>query len=320
MLAVASSHLFIISYLELARRRPLMRRVLLGFAAMQLSIVVISWIEGQNPSAIGGLVSNLLILGSIPLVLFEAWRAHRDQLQAGRYVLIAWGPALLLLSLWILALQRWLPPSWLDIAGLVFFGLALQVAVLLLGLADDTARLRRERDIATDEAGHDPLTGVFNRRALQQRLQSLLVEAHATGRPLSVAFLDVDHFKRINDHHGHAVGDQCLRELVARVRASLRDYDVLARYGGEEFVLVLPGLTGREAWAWSDQLRRDIADLPFCAGAQAIPVSASFGIGEWMPGDSIDALLARADQALYVAKQGGRNQVVQWRAPMPNHA
>jgi diguanylate cyclase (GGDEF)-like protein len=316
MLAVASSHLFIISYLELDRRRPRIRRVLLILAAMQATIALISWIEGQSPHRIGALLSNLLILASIPLVLLEAWRAHRDRLQAGRYVLMAWGPALLVLSLWIFALQGWLPPSWLDIAGLVFYGLALQVAVLLLGLADDTARLRRERDAATAEAGHDPLTGVFNRRALQQRLRSLVAQAEATGQPLSVAFLDVDHFKRINDRHGHAAGDQCLCDLVGRVRASIRAGDVLARYGGEEFVVVLPGMTGIEALAWADQLRRDIASLPFQVGAQAVPISASLGVCEWVLGDSIDALLECADRSLYRAKQGGRNQASLWQ-PQP---
>lgn len=316
MLAVASSHLFIISYLELDRRRPRMRRVLLVLAALQTAIALISWIEGQNPRPIGALVSNLLILASIPVVMLEAWRAHRDRLQAGRYVLMAWGPALLVLSLWIFALQGWLPPSWLDIAGWVFYGLALQVAVLLLGLADDTARLRRERDAATAEAGHDPLTGVFNRRALQQRLQTLVAQAGATGQPLSVAFLDVDHFKRINDRHGHAAGDQCLCDLVGRVRASIRAGDVLARYGGEEFVVVLPGMTGVEALAWADQLRRDLAGLPFQVGAQSIPISASLGVCEWVPGERIDALLECADRALYRAKQGGRNQASLWQ-PQP---
>ncbi len=313
MLAVASSHLFIISYLELDRRRPRMRRVLLILAAMQVAIAVISWIEGQSPHRMGALVSNMLILASIPLVLIEAWRAHRDRLQAGRYVLMAWSPALLVLGLWIFALQRWLPPTWLDIAGLAFYGLALQVGVLLFGLADDTARLRRERDAATAEAGHDPLTGVFNRRALQQRLETLLAQAQATGHPLSLAFIDIDHFKRINDDHGHAAGDQCLGELVRRVRASIRVGDALARYGGEEFVVVLPGMTGVEALAWAERLRLDVANVPFRVGAKSTQISASLGVCEWMPGERIDALIECADRALYRAKNGGRNQVVLWR-------
>lgn len=312
MLAVAFSHLFIISYLELGRRRPRIALVLQVFASLQLVLALFAWLEWRNPGPLISKASNLLILGSIPLVLFEAWRAHRDGLQSGRYVLWAWGPALLALNVWIFALQGWLPPNWVDVVDLVFCSMALQVAVLLLGLADDTSRLRRERDLATDQAGHDPLTGVLNRRALQQQLQTLLIDAETTRNPLSLAFLDLDHFKRVNDRYGHAAGDQCLCELVARARLAMRGTDVLARYGGEEFVLVLPGRTGAEALVWADQLRRQIAATPFPAGAQAIPVNASFGICEWTVGDSIDVLLEHADQALYRAKQNGRNQVVQW--------
>ena len=320
MFAVAFSHLFIVSYLELRRRRPRVTRAFEIFAGLQIAIALISWIEGREPIPIGALVSNLLILASIPLVLFEAWRAHRDRLQSGRYVLWAWGPALLVLSLWIFTLQGWLPPTWVDLGNLVFCSMALQVAVLLLGLADDTARLRRERDTATDQAGHDPLTGVLNRRALQQRLQSLLADAGSKGEPLSLVFLDLDHFKRVNDRFGHAVGDQCLCELVGRARLAMASDDVLARYGGEEFVLVLPGRDGRAALAWADRLRQDIAASPFPAGALAVPVNASLGICEWNPGDSIDALLEHADQALYRAKQGGRNRVVQWQPQGPELA
>ena len=320
MFAVAFSHLFIVSFLELRRRRPQVARAFFVFAGLQIALALISWIEGREPSPLGALVSNLLILASIPLVLFEAWRARRDRLQSGRYVLWAWGPALVVLSLWIFTLQGWLPPTWIDVGNLVFCSMALQVAVLLLGLADDTARLRRERDVATNQAGHDPLTGVLNRRALQQRLQVLLDDAATSGQPLSLVFLDLDHFKRINDRFGHSVGDQCLCELVGRARLAMREADVLARYGGEEFVLVLPGRNGGEALAWADRLRQEIAASPFPAGAQAIPVNASLGICEWTRGDSIDALLEHADQALYRAKQGGRNQVVQWQPQGPELA
>jgi diguanylate cyclase (GGDEF)-like protein len=312
-LAVAFSHLFIVSYLELARRRPRSRLVLLVLAAVQSAIAVIGWIEGPVPHPFGGLVSNLLILASIPVILFEAWRAHRDRLQAGRYVLWAWGPALLLLGIWIFALQGWIPPPWLDIGSLVFYGLAVQVAVLLLGLADDTARLRRERDHATDEAGRDPLTGVLNRRALRQRLEVLLPGVQARGQPLSIVFLDIDHFKHINDHFGHAAGDDCLRELVHRCRAAMGADDVLARYGGEEFVLVLPGRKADEATAIAERLRSLIAGQAFAAGGRMIDVRASLGVDDWRPGDSIEALLARADEALYRAKRSGRDRTVRWQ-------
>jgi diguanylate cyclase (GGDEF)-like protein len=312
MLAVAFSHLFIVSYLELARRRPRMRILLLAVGACQVLIAIIGWIEGPYPHVAGATISNLLILGLIPLILLEAWRAHRDRLKAGRYVLWAWAPGLVLLGLWIFALQGWVPAAWLDIGGLVFYGLAAQVAVLLLGLADDTARLRRERDTATVEAGRDALTGVLNRRALEQQLQGLLTRQHAAGQPISAVFLDIDHFKRINDRHGHAAGDECLRILVRRCEEALRRGDLLARYGGEEFVLVLPGASGHDAWLWAERLRHSIAQEPFEADGHMIRVEASLGVCEWRGGEPVAAWLARADEALYRAKRDGRNRAVLW--------
>ncbi len=320
MLAAAFGYLFIVSYLELQRRRPRAARILQGLAMAQVALAVIGWIDGRAPGTVTAQLSNLFILFSVPLMLYEAWRAHRDRIRAGRYVLWAWGPSLVVLSLWIFTLQGWLPPSWIDIGNLMFCCMAVQVAVLLFGLADDTAKLRRERDAATSEAGHDPLTGVYNRRALQQRLPALLDAAQANGTSLSLVFLDLDHFKRVNDRYGHGIGDQCLCELVGRARLAMSENDLLARYGGEEFVIVLPGLNGAEAAEWAERLRQDIAASPFPAGAQAIPVNASLGICEWSAGDSVEALFEHADQALYRAKQRGRNQVVQWQPNGPELA
>lgn len=314
MLAVTFSHLFIISYLDLAGRRPRARLLLLALAWLQATIAAISWIEGPAPHTIGSMVSNLLILVSIPVVLFEAWRAHRDGMKAGRYVLFAWGPALVILGLWIFALQGWVPSGWLDISSLVFYGLAAQVAVLLLGLADDTARLRKERDTATVEAGRDPLTGALNRRSLQRRLLELLQRSQRLGQPLSVVFLDIDHFKHINDRFGHAAGDECLVELVARCRAVMGADDVLARYGGEEFVLVLPARGIEAAFDLAEELRRRIEGRPFIVDAREIAVRASLGVCEWRAGEEHETLLARADEALYRAKQSGRNCTMRWQA------
>lgn len=314
--AVALSHLFIVSFLELTRRRPLVARFFRILATLQVLIVAASWLEGARPSVTGALASNLLILLSIPIVLWEASIALAERVSAGRYVLLAWSPALLLLALWIFTLQDWLPAT-LDIGGLVYCGLALQVAVLLLGLADESSRLRHERDVATDQAGHDPLTGALNRRALQAHQQVLMADAEQHKQPLSAVFFDIDHFKRINDNYGHSAGDACLRDLVSRVRLDLREGEVIARYGGEEFVLLLPKLGSAAAAARAEALRERIASEPFQSEAQPIAITVSFGVSERQPNDSSDTLLNRADQALYRAKERGRNQVVQWQ-PSPN--
>src|SRR6185436_281611 len=120
-------------------------------------------------------------------------------------------------------------------------GVLMQAAVIMLGLADRLLRVRRERDLAQQAAEHDGLTGLLNRRALEQRLRALTDESRAGGTGLAMMFLDIDHFKAINDTYGHAGGDLCLQTVAKRIEAELRSGDFLGRWGGEEFVALLPG-------------------------------------------------------------------------------
>lgn len=309
VLAVVCSQAFIISFLELERRRRVAYRILQALSALQIASLTAGLVDPRQPPLWGSMLSNGMILVSILLILREAWVAVRAGLPAGRSVLWAWGPALALLLLWVLALEGLLPLT-LDLAGLVYCGLALQVAVLLFGVGADSARMRRERDQAVEVAVRDPLTGALNRRALQQRLVALLAPDGPATRELVVGFVDLDHFKRINDGYGHAAGDDCLRELVARIQARLAADDVLARYGGEEFVLLLPGRSPTEARDWAEALRVAIADRPFVAEGQSVRVTASIGLAAWSAGVNAHDLLDQADRALYRAKQAGRNRVI----------
>ena len=160
----------------------------------------------------------------------------------------------------------------------------------------------------------DGLTGVHNRRYFESRCLEEVQAARRSGLPLVCLLLDVDHFKRINDTHGHPAGDAVLRYVARLIRAQLRGSDVVARYGGEEFVLLLPGTPLPAALETAERIRRVIA-------AQTMPVpvpeplriTVSIGAAALLPGDDPAALAAdlvqRADQALYAAKQGGRNRV-----------
>jgi len=157
----------------------------------------------------------------------------------------------------------------------------------------------------------DDLTGLYNRRYLHAHMDTALRRSVSTGKPLSVLMLDIDHFKRVNDSFGHAVGDEILKEFANRVVRSVREFDTAARSGGEEFVVVMPECDTHVAANVAERLRALVADQPFrTVGGKEIDVTVSIGIA-WRLGDkdTPDELLTRADKALYVAKGGGRNRV-----------
>lgn len=153
----------------------------------------------------------------------------------------------------------------------------------------------------------DPLTGAANRRHLDRELARELSRADRAGTPLSLAFLDLDHFKRFNDTRGHPAGDVLLAELVAAWRDVLRPVDLLARFGGEEFVVVFPGSTMPQAAVAVERLRALVPNGQTC----------SAGLTDLLPGERADALIARADHALYQAKSNGRDQTVRVSGLVP---
>jgi len=152
----------------------------------------------------------------------------------------------------------------------------------------------------------DPLTGVANRARLRESLRELTQHATRTGQPLSLLMLDVDHFKRVNDTHGHAAGDDVLRQVASVLKGTVRPYDVVARYGGEEFVVILPGAELHDAIVVAERVR---SALP--AATVPYSVTASFGATRFDPAvDDVDNVIKRADALLYDAKRGGRNRIV----------
>ncbi|MCX7828152.1 MAG: diguanylate cyclase [Thermanaerothrix sp.] len=158
-------------------------------------------------------------------------------------------------------------------------------------------------------ARHDPLTGLFNRGALLEMEEREISRVLREGTRLSVAMMDIDRFKAINDRYGHLAGDEVLRQLSSRVKSLIRPYDILGRYGGEEFLMVLPGASLEGAVGLCDRVRRGIESAPVEYQGESIMVTASFGVAEFREGMSLDRLNDHADQALYRAKGDGRNRV-----------
>jgi diguanylate cyclase (GGDEF)-like protein len=165
-------------------------------------------------------------------------------------------------------------------------------------------RARLERLAVTDD-----LTLAFNGRYLASRLTEELERARRSRAPLSVLWMDLDHFKLVNDSHGHAVGDQVLRSFVDRVRAATRRVDILVRRGGEEFVLLMPATTTTQARVIAERVRAQTADPPMVVGNVIVRQSVSIGVATWDGSETSDALQLRADEAMYAAKQLGRNRV-----------
>ena len=190
-----------------------------------------------------------------------------------------------------------------SIAQRVLDGIGLQ-----LSNASLASQLSAALQLVQHEAGTDSLTGQPNRRALDELLKQQVNASHSTGRTFSVLLLDIDHFKLVNDTHGHGAGDDTLRAFAQRVREHLRQGDTCARYGGEEFVVVLPGTTLVAALEVAERLRQGVAE----ASLMSVPLvrtTVSIGAAQYLPGETVEQLLARADTAVYAAKRGGRNQV-----------
>lgn len=182
---------------------------------------------------------------------------------------------------------------------------------ILVALNDISERKSLEAELVK-QASTDSLTGIGNRRHFMTQAESEMIRARRFGRPLSVMMLDVDHFKPINDRFGHAVGDAVLQAIVRRALDSLRASDQIGRLGGEEFAALLPETNLAAAAIVADRLRQHLAERPLIVSGKAVPCTISIGVAEMREGDvSIDELLHRADEALYKAKESGRNRVEQ---------
>lgn len=176
------------------------------------------------------------------------------------------------------------------------------------------SQARRMRDAFRKAVSElDPLTGLSNRSTMMAELAMEADRAQRTGSSLCIALTDIDHFKKVNDTYGHAVGDEVLSVTAARFVAHLRPYDSIYRYGGEEFLICLPNASTGTAISVLERLRGNLADQPIdLEDGRKLPVTASFGLVLMKHGLDLKQAIERADEALYRAKQAGRNRVVPW--------
>jgi diguanylate cyclase (GGDEF)-like protein len=177
---------------------------------------------------------------------------------------------------------------------------------------DITARKNAERELE-HLAFTDPLTGLANRRHFFHHAETFFFSSHPSTQ-LAALMVDIDHFKNVNDQHGHAVGDEVLQEVAARLNRCLRPNDLIGRYGGEEFSIILPRADCETACQIADRLRLAVTNAPIRTAAGDIPLTISIGISCLTTEmQSLDKLLQSADDALYQAKHGGRNRCVVYK-------
>jgi diguanylate cyclase (GGDEF)-like protein/PAS domain S-box-containing protein len=189
-----------------------------------------------------------------------------------------------------------------------------EIVGVYITVQDVTDFVIYEEKLAT-MAKTDGLTGIYNRRYLDQRLQEELERSRRHGNSVSILLLDIDHFKKINDTYGHLSGDYALRGFAAELRKNLRSIDILGRYGGEEFCCILPETPLGQAHSLAERCRAQIAATPLCCIDRQLTVTASIGVAGQLPDDTADSLIRRADYVLYQAKHLGRNRVCCLTAP-----
>jgi diguanylate cyclase (GGDEF)-like protein len=191
-------------------------------------------------------------------------------------------------------------------AGFVLGGLA--CSMLVANLITSRTKLRRANADLDRLARIDALTGLYNRRQAQASLDEAVANARRYDHPLSILMIDIDHFKQINDSHGHAVGDDVLRFVATLIRETLRAGDLVARWGGEEFLAVLPSTDRSSAEIVAERVRTAVSQTPVITGDPVIAVSVSIGaavVTDHRP----DELITAADAAMYAAKTAGRDTV-----------
>ena len=299
---------------EIADLRHFSPRVYAIFGWFAVAFVIITagnvakyvgWLDAVN--GIGNVMFVIAAVFTV-IVCVLAWRRGN---RAAGWFLIAW---ILLEGFTIAAALRFLVTSSPGSDSLDYYGLPLSMVaasiLIALGVAD---RLRAQRVALSDaerRAQTDPLTGVLNRRSLIERLDAACSRAKARGLPIALLFIDLDHFKQINDTFGHQAGDACLCAIIEPIHAELRQSDVIGRYGGEEFVVILSSADAAAATPIAQRIVERVAAVQVSGFGEPIRVTCSIGIaasdtlGIWG-----EPLLAQADAAVYVAKRSGRNQI-----------
>ncbi len=305
----AFSVLFMREFIQLKQYSVLADRTSLGFAALILLLGIIHALAPTSWHASIMDAGNVIYLLWIPtMISLTVWIARKGNVAAW-FLLASWGPSMVL-ALYVLWEILFLTKG--STVGMLAYPITLAFAsiTLVLGVAYRMLQQRRELDIARVQAQYDGLTGVLNRRTTMEKLKEVHGHAMKSNKPISVLFIDLDHFKMVNDTFSHAAGDICLKSAVLSLQSHLRHTDYIGRFGGEEFLIVLPGTDTDTAMRLAERMREQIAQLQIPYDGRIISLTTSIGVTNTLPSDnSPEDLVNLADKALYQAKHDGRNLV-----------
>lgn len=295
--------------------RRLFRDPSMNLAQVFMGVSWMLWAVWSAPEARG-----LMTLLIIPAFILGIFRLNtREQLGLAAYVSLGYGAIVFAQGYWgerelVLDLTYWLVVTIMVVWLSFIVG---YVSGLRHRLRERAGELELARDRLARLAITDELTGLYNRRHMAEILEGERERSLRHGCPFSLAVLDLDHFKDINDAHGHLTGDGVLAGLAERIRQMLRksdwvghEGDAVGRVGGEEFLLLLPETDRNMARQCAERIRESIAIEPFRVRGKAIPLTVSIGVASYRRDESIDALHSRADRCLYRAKEAGRDRVV----------
>lgn len=293
--------------------RPLHRPGVVAGALLWLGLCL--WPTFMASSALRVAAYSLLTIGYAGAAAWELWRTRRRlEVSIVPALFLLGGHAVFYGVRLLLDHGETAGSMWSAVGANFMSWLVLETFLFAIGIAFVTQAMVRERTEARLHAmaNSDPLTGIGNRRAFMERAATLLDQCRGAQRPAALLLCDLDHFKRLNDTHGHAAGDAALVAFAGVLAGGLREQDVCGRIGGEEFACLLPGVDPAQALEVAERIRHRCAELSF-----GVPVRLSVSIGiaaSAQAGHDLAGLLAQADEALYRAKDAGRDRVEQGRA------
>lgn len=299
--------LFGVRFLNLKHHIPWLHRAIITSIAIIASTLILSILAGAQKLAIHLAFMYMVIFAVGTLILGGIATWHR--LPSASYFLAATllgvsGALITTSTIW--GLIQFHPIAYMA----VDIGMTLEAVLLSLALAHQFNQIKHEKLQAEHLARIDPLTGLINRRALDELANPIWSNAERNHRSLSLIMIDIDHFKMINDQYGHPIGDKVIQEVAAQLKQQSRAGDILARWGGEEFLLLLPETSLQQAHQLAERYRTMVLNICFREDDIEIKPTASFGVAtKDQHNDSLRRLITSADNLLYVAKQTGRNRV-----------